>query len=127
MASLLDEINAQILEIESENQQVEEEVEDQIKKRRAKDHSRIAWVIIWAFVIAIGSIFLFVFGYLLFASGCEAGRVDCDPRRWEQPATFLLGIVSSVLLPVVTLVLGYYFGKGRLNRFQEIPGAQRAA
>ncbi len=113
MASLLDKINEQILEIASENQEVEEKVEDQIKKQRAKDQSRLAWVIIWAFVIAIGSIFLFVFGHLLIADECDAGRVDCDPQRWEQPATFLLGIVSSVLLPVVTLVLGYYFGKGK--------------
>jgi heme/copper-type cytochrome/quinol oxidase subunit 2 len=110
MASLLDQINAQIDELQSENQKVEGEVDDEIKKQRAADQSRIAWVIIWAFVIAIGSIFLFVFGQLLIGS-CEEGQADCDPKQWEEPATFLLGIVSSVLLPVVTLVLGYYFGK----------------
>jgi hypothetical protein len=32
MASILDKINEQILEIASENQEVEEKVEDQIKK-----------------------------------------------------------------------------------------------
>jgi hypothetical protein len=100
MPSLLDQINDQIREIRSENREVEEAVDDQIKK-----------VIIWAFVVAIGSIFILVIGGLLFGAECGEGQVDCDPARWESPATFLLGIVSSVLLPVVTLVLGYYFGK----------------
>ena len=33
---------------------------------------------------------------------------------WEklvEPAKFLLSILGSVMLPVVTLVIGYYFGK----------------
>ncbi|NCF81941.1 MAG: hypothetical protein GWP74_10030 [Proteobacteria bacterium] len=109
MSSLLDQIN----EIQSDNREVEEKADDQIKKQRAKDQSRIAWVIIWAFVIAIGSIFVFVFGDLLLSGGCKEDQADCDLQRWEAPAKFLLGIVSSVLLPVVTLVLGYYFGKGK--------------
>ena len=111
MPSLLDQLNDQIRELRSENREVEEAVDDQIKKQRAMDQSRIAWVIIWAFVVAIGSIFILVIGGLLFGAECGEGQVDCDPARWESPATFLLGIVSSVLLPVVTLVLGYYFGK----------------
>ena len=35
-------------------------------------------------------------------------------RDWEQlaePAKFLMSILGSVMLPVVTLVIGYYFGK----------------
>lgn len=98
MASLLD----QIEELQSENQSVEEKVGDHIKRQRARDQSRIAWVIIWTFVVAIGGIFLLVLGYLLTA-GAAGG--------WKEPGQFLVSIVSSVLLPVVTLVLGYYFGK----------------
>jgi hypothetical protein len=30
---------------------------------------------------------------------------------WTALAEFLLGAASSVLLPVVTLILGYYFSK----------------
>lgn len=111
MATLLDQINEQIREIRSENREVDAAIDDEIKRQRAKDQSRIAWLIIWAFVVAIGSIFVLVIGGLLFGADCADGQVDCDPGRWEDPATFLLGIVSSVLLPVVTLVLGYYFGK----------------
>lgn len=111
MASLIEQLNTQIDAIESDNQEVEEKVSDQIKKQRAKDQSRIAWVIVWAFVTAIGIIFLYVVADLLLGGGCGDGPTDCVPTRWEKPAKFLLGIVSSVLLPVVTLVLGYYFGK----------------
>lgn len=107
MASLLD----QIAEVESDIQEVEEAVDDQIKKQRAMDQSRIAWVIIWAFVVSVGVVFLYVIVDLLLGGGCGEGETGCTPDRWEEPAKFLLGIVSSVLLPVVTLVLGYYFGK----------------
>jgi hypothetical protein len=34
-------------------------------------------------------------------------------QKWEEPAKLFLTILSSVLLPVVTLVIGYYFGKER--------------
>ncbi|MEQ9639522.1 MAG: hypothetical protein RIM84_05805 [Alphaproteobacteria bacterium] len=34
-----------------------------------------------------------------------------DWATWKEPATFLLGMITSALLPVVTLVIGYYVGK----------------
>lgn len=111
MASVLDTLGAKINALESDNQEVEEKVGDQLKKQHARDQSRIAWVIIWAFVVAVAIIFLYVIVELLVTSGCREGQAGCDSDRWEEPAKFLLGIVSSVLLPVVTLVLGYYFGK----------------
>lgn len=111
MASVLESLGAKINALESDNQEVEEKVGDQLKKQHAKDQSRIAWVIIWAFVVAVAIIFLYVIIELLLGGGCPEGQTDCKPDRWEAPAKFLLGIVSSVLLPVVTLVLGYYFGK----------------
>lgn len=97
MASLLE----QIEELQSENRSVEEEVDAYIQRRRASDQSRIAWVIIWAFVVAIAGIF----GLVLWSFVAGASTT------WREPAEFLLSIVASVLLPVVTLVLGYYFGK----------------
>ena len=96
----MDPLLAQIEELQSENLSVEETVDDFIKRQRASDQSRIAWVIIWAFVVAIAGIFLLVLG-AQFSTTLD----------WKDPAEFLVGIVSSVLLPVVTLVLGYYFGK----------------
>jgi hypothetical protein len=31
--------------------------------------------------------------------------------KLSEPAKFLMSILGSVMLPVVTLVIGYYFGK----------------
>ena len=95
-AGMLEQIKA----LQSENLSVEETVSDYIKRQRADAQTRIAWVIVWAFVIAIAGIFLLVLG-------SQASLTV----NWKEPAEFLAGIVSSVLLPVVTLVLGYYFGK----------------
>jgi hypothetical protein len=104
MATLYEQLE-QIDELQSENLSVDETVSDYVKRQRADDQSRIAWVIIWAFVFAIAGIFVLVLGSLLIGSRV-GGSV-----AWKEPAEFLIGIVSSVLLPVVTLVLGYYFGK----------------
>ncbi len=100
MATPLELQLAQIDEIQSDNTSVIETVSDYVKRQRADDQSRIAWVIVWAFVVAIAGIFLLVLGSQL-----------SDSLDWKEPAEFLVAIVSSVLLPVVTLVLGYYFGK----------------
>lgn len=108
MATLLDEI----LNQESETLAVQEKVEDLIKRQRVRDQSRIAWVIIWAFVVAVAAIFGLVLGNHLLAVNCHAPE-NCV--KWQDPAKFLLGIVSSVLLPIVTLVLGYYFGKEKVE------------
>jgi cytochrome bd-type quinol oxidase subunit 1 len=103
MATLRDEIN----DLQSENRTVEETVDDHVKRQRAKDQSRIAWVIVWAFVVSIALIFFLV----IFVLWNDCSGTDLNCLQWKEPATFLLSIVSSVLLPVVTLVLGYYFGK----------------
>jgi hypothetical protein len=105
--NLLDKITAQEFQADA----VQGELEDYLKRLRAADQSGIAWVIIWAFVGAVAAIFVLVLGNLLFASECTP-PANCD--RWQDPAKFLLSIVSSILLPVVTLVLGYYFGKEKV-------------
>jgi NADH:ubiquinone oxidoreductase subunit 6 (subunit J) len=92
----------EILQLQSENRSVDEKVDDYIKRQRAKDQSRIAWVIIWAFVVAVGGLFVLVIGSM-FLKDLNDG--------WKEPAEFLANVISSVLLPIVTLVLGYYFGK----------------
>ena len=71
-------------------------------RKQAWDRSAIALIITLTFVAAIVALFSFV----ITASWG-------DP--WEPPARFLLGLLSSVLLPVVTLVLGYYFGTLKKN------------
>jgi cytochrome bd-type quinol oxidase subunit 1 len=106
--ALLDAIDEQ----ELETQAVEDKVDDQIKRLQAKAQSRIAWVIIWAFVVAVAAIFVLVLGDLFMTFDCKPPE-NCV--HWKDPSKFLLEIVSSVLLPIVTLVLGYYFGKEKVE------------
>lgn len=67
------------------------------QQRFAKDRSYIANIVVVAFVLLIAAI--------------TAGVFLQDWSTWEKPAEFLLKMLNSVLLPVVTLVIGYYFGK----------------
>jgi hypothetical protein len=97
MTSLLDQINR--LQSSNKEKLAEvESVEDELKREYAQSQSWAARLIISAFIVCIVAIFLMVIIY--FGLG----------KDWKKPADFLLTVVSSVLLPVVTLVLGYYFG-----------------
>ena len=72
----------------------------ELASQRAGDRSRIAKIIVWSFVILIGWLVLAV----------TVGTYFLDWSRLTEPAKFLMTILSSVMLPVVTLVIGYYFG-----------------
>lgn len=39
------------------------------------------------------------------------GTLTVGWDKMSEPAKFLLSILGSVMFPVVTLVIGYYFGK----------------
>lgn len=70
------------------------------------DRSRIAKLIVWAFVISIGALILFVFvGAVVF----QVWSDDAD-GIWVQAAAQISEVLQDVMLPVVTLVLGFYFG-----------------
>ena len=75
-------------------------VEDYAQRLQVDDRSKIAKVLVYVFVGLIGIVVLIV------AAGTALQTWD----TWVEPAKFFLGILSSVLLPVVTLVIGYYFG-----------------
>ena len=94
-------IQKRIAELENKNREVNQTVDEKISLERAKDQSFIAKLIIWTFVALISVMFIFVVVSALFQS----------PDKWQAASKFLLEAVSSVMLPVVTLVLGYYFGK----------------
>ncbi len=68
------------------------------------DRSRIAMLIVWAFVISIGALILFVFvGAVVYQAWSGDGV-------WVKAAAQISGVLQDVMLPVVTLVLGFYFG-----------------
>jgi hypothetical protein len=76
-------------------------VDDRIRGQQADDRSVIAKLIVWSFVGMVG--------WVVFA-----GSLGAFLRDWNslvEPAKFMLTILGSVMLPVVTLVIGYYFGK----------------
>jgi uncharacterized membrane protein len=65
------------------------------------DRSLIARLIVYAFVGLVGFVVIVLTIAIFFK----------DWKELEDAAKFLTAILSSVLLPVVTLVIGYYFGK----------------
>lgn len=73
--------------------------ESYASRRQARDRSFIANLVVITFVFLIAVIALVV----LFRDWSEV----------KDPAEFVLKLMSSVLLPVVTLVIGYYFGKSK--------------
>ena len=64
-----------------------------------RDRSWIARTIIWIFVGAVAGVL-----FLLLLRGLYTGD-------WETVTTQAADILKSAVLPVVTLVLGYYFGQ----------------
>lgn len=61
----------------------------------------IATLVVWAFLASLA--------FLLAATTW----LVLDGRDWKAPAEFLLSVIAQVLLPVVTLVVGFYFGSER--------------
>lgn len=104
-------LREQLALAQTERKDAEKTVEDvtsQIRKSHARNQSTIAMIIIIAFVVCIALIFILVGYSILFDLKCDAD--GCANSAWKEPSAFLLTVVSSVMLPIVTLVLGYYFG-----------------
>jgi hypothetical protein len=82
-------------------QEGEQAFKDLMGRRQADDRSHIAKLIVWSFVALMA--------FVVVAVVC--GTVYfCDWNKIAEPAKFLMAILGSVMLPVVTLVIGYYFG-----------------
>ncbi len=94
-------------QLESEFAAAEEAVEernaalsDRLARQQADDRSAIAKVIVYAFVVLMAWLVVAV----------TLGMWLLDWQAISEAAKFLMTILSSVMLPVVTLVIGYYFG-----------------
>lgn len=85
-------------------EQSSQAVEDQNRRLQADDRSHIAKLIVRVFVVLVALLVLSVIAGVGYFS---------DWDKVSEPAKFLSSILSSVMLPVVTLVIGYYFGKDR--------------
>ena len=72
----------------------------QLASMRAGDRSYIAKLIVWSFVVLMAFVVVAI----------VLGAINGAWEAFAEPAKLLMTILSSVLLPVVTLVIGYYFG-----------------
>jgi uncharacterized membrane protein len=75
--------------------------QEYLQKLQADDRSRIAKSIVRAFLLLTAVVVAGVILGMAYFS---------DWNKIAEPAKFLAAILSSVLLPVVTLVIGHYFG-----------------
>lgn len=102
-------------------------VDDELRKQVAEDRSKIAKIVVWVFALAVGVTVLFVIisalvnlvaGWLV--QDCSLGGVlagSCGPgSQWMDAGTFLLDFLTSLVLPVVTLVIGFYFGTQKTEK-----------
>jgi len=87
----------------------------ELEEREKQDRSHIAQRVVWLYVAVTAAIFVFVFAFFLFFPGCGPGPDAVSCSAWEAPAEFLLKVLTSVVLPIVTLVLGYYFGTAKVK------------
>jgi hypothetical protein len=89
-------------------------VEGELEALEKRDRSEIAQRVVWLYAGVIAAAFLFVFVFFWFFPECSAGGTETGGcGAWQEPAEFLLKIITSAVLPIVTLVLGYYFGTAK--------------
>ncbi len=96
-----------IEEVRDAISQSQQSLNDYLARLQAGDRSRIARSIVnlfW-FGCAISLLFVVVGTYLKVPD-------------WDKAAEKLIGVLSSVILPVVTLVIGYYFGSEKKGAYK---------
>ncbi len=78
---------------------------DKAASKAPSDTENRTWIaqsIITSFLWSIGGVIMALF---------ITSVVLQDAERWKEFSQALLDILKGVLLPVVTLILGYYFGQ----------------
>lgn len=97
-------------DLDAEFRTTEKVVEDadkalktRLERQKADDRSHIAKLIAWAFVGFVAATLIAV----------AAGTAWLGWDKIAEPTKILMAILGSVMLPVVTLVIGHYFGKER--------------
>lgn len=75
-------------------------VEEDAERRKQRDRSFIAKSVVVSFLVISALLILYVLITPIFSSW----------NALKEPAQEAATILGSILLPVVTLVLGYYFG-----------------
>jgi len=86
----------------------EQRLDAKKKQQEADDRSKIGKIVIWAFVCLIAAIILYI-----IVAGLALLFMADEQQFQLAPVELMVQVLSSVMLPVVTLVLGYYFAKDK--------------
>lgn len=84
-----------------------EEAVDELKRQLARDRSFITRSIILVFAASVMLAILFAMVPPLVGLFRDVSESNWD---WAKAAGFLKEILTNIVLPVVTLVIGFYFG-----------------
>lgn len=77
------------------------------KERMGKDRSWIAKSIIFTYAAAIVGAVL----YILFSvPACTVSDCAGEESAWAQQGELLMNLIVTAVVPIVTLMLGFYFG-----------------
>jgi len=80
-----------------------------LDEQEADDRSAISYIVIWTYAGITVALFSFVIGTYLLSRPCS-DKTAFSCVDWAPAGEFLLKVTTSTVLPIVTLVLGYYFG-----------------
>ena len=96
----IDELDSVFKATEESSKASHKALADKKLRQEVDDRSLIAKAIIGAFIVMVGVVIL----------AAMAGTFFLGWEELVEPGKFLMVILGSVMLPVVTLVIGYYFG-----------------
>ena len=85
---------------------------EQNQVRMGQDRSRIALIIIGTYALAILGAILFI---VATVPDCTDPSCTGDESAWNQQAELLMSLIVTAVVPVVTLMLGFYFGSEKAN------------
>ena len=95
-----------ISEVDQKKQAIEEDIGKYSSRREVDDRSFIAKLIVGAFVASV-LLFILGAGYVGLFGDCTGACA----AQWSSVSSQIVEVMKSLLLPVVTLVLGFYFGR----------------
>ena len=96
---------------------------DKASKLDGQDRSTIATRVVLLYLATVFLCFAFILVLFWFYTPCPPVLGASPPAgsspacvAWKEPADYLLQVLTTAVLPIVTLVLGYYFGTAKADR-----------
>ncbi len=81
----------------------------------SRDRSQIARMVLWVYSLTIAAAFLYL---LIHVPGVVCDDNGCKPAEgsWVVAVKAMSELITTAILPIVTLVLGFYFGSEKTAR-----------